>query len=89
MVQTVPIGVQKKVGKQINLIGLSYEIGAAIAKGMVVRACGLACAKHAMDPPSRGWRTQEDLLEGKDWGDLVEFDQFVTVIYSLPEFNFQ
>ena len=25
MVQTVPIGVQKKVGRQINLIGLLYE----------------------------------------------------------------
>jgi hypothetical protein len=58
----------------LNTARVHSVVGAAIAKGMALRACGLACAKHAMDPPSRGWRTQEDLLEGKDWGDLVEFD---------------
>ena len=31
VVQTVPIGVQKKVGKQIGLIGLHYELAAYAA----------------------------------------------------------
>jgi hypothetical protein len=49
-------------------------IGASIAKGMALRVCGMASTRDSRDPPSRGWRTQLDLLEEKEWGDLGGHD---------------
>ena len=40
-------------------------------------AGGLASLKDLRDPPSSGWRTQMDLLEGQDWGDLGDYDMGV------------
>ena len=49
-------------------------IGATIAKGIALRLTGTAGTKGWKVPPSRGWRTQLDLLEGQDWGDLGDYD---------------
>jgi hypothetical protein len=49
-------------------------MGASIAKGMALRVCGMASTRDSREPPSRGWRTQLDLLEEKDWGDLGGHD---------------
>jgi hypothetical protein len=57
-----------------NTARVHSVIGASIAKGMALRVCGLASSRDSRDPPSRGWRTQMDLLEGQDWGDLGDYD---------------
>jgi hypothetical protein len=57
-----------------NTARVHAVVGASIAKGMALRVCGLASGKDSRDPPSRGWRTQLDLLEEREWGDLGGHD---------------
>mmetsp|Transcript_36566 Transcript_36566/g.91992 ORF Transcript_36566/g.91992 Transcript_36566/m.91992 type:complete len:197 (+) Transcript_36566:388-978(+) len=49
-------------------------LGAHIARGMALRACGLDYVWESLPPRSRGWRTQEDITAGACWGDLGFFD---------------
>ena len=48
---------------------LHAVIGTAIAKGVAMRLMGLDTIRHLGNPPTRGWFTQEDLLDRQGWMD--------------------
>mmetsp|Transcript_30617 Transcript_30617/g.73810 ORF Transcript_30617/g.73810 Transcript_30617/m.73810 type:complete len:161 (-) Transcript_30617:86-568(-) len=49
------------------------SLGASIARGMAIRACGLTHAREAFTRRTKGWRTQEDIMAGT-WGDQDSYD---------------
>ena len=48
---------------------LHAVIGTSIAKGVAMRLMGLDTIRHLGNPPTRGWFTQEDLLDRQGWMD--------------------